>query len=44
MRQRRAPEVLDLGEASRGAILKRALPLLGGVIALVVAFRLIRRR
>jgi carbon monoxide dehydrogenase subunit G len=42
--ERRAPEVLDLGEASRGAILKRALPLLGGVIALVVAFRLIRRR
>ena len=42
--ERRAPEVLDLGEASRGAILKRALPLVGGVIALVVAFRLIRRR
>jgi carbon monoxide dehydrogenase subunit G len=42
--ERRAPEVLDLGEASRGAILKRALPLLGGVIAVVVLFRLVRRR
>jgi hypothetical protein len=41
--ERRAPEVLDLGEASREAVLKRALPVVGVLIALFVLFRLIRR-
>ncbi len=36
-------DVLDLGEASRDAVLKRALPLVGGVVALLVLLRLIRR-
>jgi carbon monoxide dehydrogenase subunit G len=42
--ERPTPNVLDLGEASRGAILKRALPLAGGLIAAFVILRLIRRR
>jgi carbon monoxide dehydrogenase subunit G len=42
--ERRAPDVLDLGEASREALLKRAIPLVGGVVALLVVLRLIRRR
>jgi carbon monoxide dehydrogenase subunit G len=42
--ERRAPEVLDLGEASREAVLKRALPVVGGAIALLIVLRLIRRR
>jgi hypothetical protein len=41
--ERRAPEVLDLGQASRAAVLKRALPLVGGVLALIVLIRVIRR-
>jgi uncharacterized protein len=41
--ERRAPEVLDLGEASREAVLKRALPLVGALIALIVLFRIVRR-
>jgi hypothetical protein len=36
--------VLDLGEASREAVLKRALPIVGGVVALLIVLRLIRRR
>jgi hypothetical protein len=36
--------VLDLGEASREAVLKRALPVVGGAIALLIVLRLIRRR
>ncbi len=36
-------DVLDLGEASREAVLKRALPLVGGVIALLVLIRIIKR-
>jgi carbon monoxide dehydrogenase subunit G len=36
-------DVLDLGEASRDAVLKRALPLVGGVVALLILIRLIRR-
>jgi carbon monoxide dehydrogenase subunit G len=36
-------DVLDLGEASREAVLKRALPLVGGVVALLILIRLIRR-
>jgi hypothetical protein len=35
--------VLDLGEASRDAVLKRALPLVGGVVALLILIRLIKR-
>jgi carbon monoxide dehydrogenase subunit G len=41
--QRRAPEVLDLGEASREAVLKRVLPLVGGVVALLIVLRWLRR-
>ena len=43
-RPRRAPtdDVLDLGEASRDAVLKRALPVIGGVVALLILLRLIR--
>jgi carbon monoxide dehydrogenase subunit G len=41
--ERRAPEVLDLGEASREAVLKRALPLVGGVVALLILLRWLRR-
>jgi uncharacterized protein len=36
-------DVLDLGEASRDAVLKRALPVVGGVVALLILLRLIRR-
>ncbi len=36
-------DVLDLGEASRDAVLKRALPLIGGAVALLILLRLIRR-
>jgi uncharacterized protein len=42
--ERPTPNVLDLGEASRGAILKRALPLAGALIAVFIILRLIRRR
>jgi carbon monoxide dehydrogenase subunit G len=41
--ERRTPEVLDLGEASRAALLKRALPLVGAVLALIVLIRIARR-
>jgi carbon monoxide dehydrogenase subunit G len=40
---RRAPEVLDLGEASREAVLKRAVPVVGALVALLILIRLIRR-
>jgi uncharacterized protein len=40
---RPTPEVLDLADASRDAVLKRALPLVGGVLALLLIIRLIRR-
>jgi len=36
-------DVLDLGEASRDAVLKRALPVAGGLVALLILLRLIRR-
>lgn len=36
-------DVLDLGEASREAVLKRVLPLVGGVVALLILIRLIKR-
>jgi carbon monoxide dehydrogenase subunit G len=35
--------VLDLGEVSRDAVLKRALPVVGAAVALLVLLRLIRR-
>ena len=41
--ERPTDDVLDLGEASRDAVLKRALPVIGGVIALLILLRLIRR-
>lgn len=40
---RQADDVLDLGEASREAVLKRAIPLVGAVVALLVLIRLIRK-
>jgi len=40
---RQAEDVLDLGEASREAVLKRAIPLVGGIVALLVLIRIIRR-
>jgi carbon monoxide dehydrogenase subunit G len=36
-------DVLDLAEASREAVLKRAIPLVAGIVALLVLIRLIRR-
>ena len=42
--QRPAPEVLDLGAASREAVLKRAAPVLAGLLALLVVLGLRRRR
>jgi carbon monoxide dehydrogenase subunit G len=36
-------DVLDLAEASREAVLKRALPVIGGLVALLILLRLIRR-
>jgi uncharacterized protein len=36
-------DVLDLGEVSRDAVLKRALPVVGAAVALLVLLRLIRR-
>jgi hypothetical protein len=37
-------EPLDLGEASREAVIKRVVPLAAGVGALVVVLWLLRRR
>ncbi len=37
-------EPLDIGAASYGAILKRALPVVAGVVALIVVFQLLRNR
>ena len=36
-------DVLDLGEASREALLKRAVPLVAGIVGLLVLIRLIKR-
>ena len=36
-------DVLDLGEASRDAVLKRCFPLVGGIIGLLILIRLIKR-
>jgi hypothetical protein len=35
--------VLDLGEASRDAVLKRLAPIAAGVVALLVLIRIVRR-
>jgi carbon monoxide dehydrogenase subunit G len=40
---RQADDVLDLGEAAGGAVLKRAIPVVGALVALLVLIRLIRR-
>lgn len=42
--RRPTPDVLDLGEASREAVLKRAAPALVGLLALLVLLALRRRR
>jgi uncharacterized protein len=42
-RPRPTPEVLDLADASREAVLKRALPVVGGVLVLLIILRIIRR-
>ena len=36
-------DVLDLGEASRDAVLKRAVPLAAGLVALLILIRIVRR-
>ncbi|MDA0165289.1 SRPBCC family protein [Solirubrobacter ginsenosidimutans] len=36
-------DVLDLGEASRDALLKRAVPLVAGIVGLLILIRLIKR-
>jgi carbon monoxide dehydrogenase subunit G len=41
--ERRTEDVLDLGEASRDAVLKRALPVVGALVGLLVLLRFIRR-
>jgi carbon monoxide dehydrogenase subunit G len=41
--ERPTDDVLDLGEAAGGAVLKRALPLVGAAVALLVLIRIIRR-
>jgi uncharacterized protein len=40
---RPTPEVLDLGEVSRDAVLKRAVPVVGAALVLFILLRLIRR-
>jgi uncharacterized protein len=40
---RQADDVLDLGEAAGGAVLKRALPLVGAAVALLILLRIVRR-
>jgi carbon monoxide dehydrogenase subunit G len=40
---RPTPEVLDLGEVSREALLKRAAPVVGAALVLLILLRLIRR-
>jgi carbon monoxide dehydrogenase subunit G len=40
---RPTPEVLDLGEVSRDAVLKRAAPVVGAALVLLILLRLIRR-
>jgi uncharacterized protein len=40
---RPTPEVLDLGEVSRDAVLKRAAPVVGGMLVLLILLRIVRR-
>jgi carbon monoxide dehydrogenase subunit G len=40
---RPTPDTLDIAEASREAVLKRAIPLLAGIAALLILIRIIRR-
>ncbi len=40
---RPTPEVLDLGEVSRDAVLKRAVPVVGAALVLLILLRIIRR-
>jgi uncharacterized protein len=40
---RPTPEVLDIGEVSREAVLKRAVPVVGAALVLLILLRLIRR-
>jgi uncharacterized protein len=41
--ERPTDDVLDLGEASREALLKRAIPLVAGIVGLLVLIRIIKR-
>jgi carbon monoxide dehydrogenase subunit G len=40
---RPTPDVLDLGEVSRDAVLKRAAPVVGGMLVLLILLRIVRR-
>ncbi len=42
--ERGAPDVLDLGEASRDAVIKRVVPVVGGLLLALVLLRVVRRR
>jgi carbon monoxide dehydrogenase subunit G len=42
--ERGAPDVLDLGEASRDAVVKRVVPVVGGLLLALVLLRVVRRR
>jgi uncharacterized protein len=42
--ERGAPDVLDLGEASRDAVVKRVVPIVGGLLLALVLLRVVRRR
>jgi hypothetical protein len=42
--ERGAPDVLDLGEASRDAVVKRVVPIVGGLLLALVLLRVVRMR
>jgi uncharacterized protein len=42
-RPRPTPEVLDLADASREAVLKRAAPVIGAAVLLLILLRIVRR-
>jgi carbon monoxide dehydrogenase subunit G len=42
--ERGAPDVLDLGEVSRDAVVKRVVPVVGGLLLALVVLRLVRKR
>jgi uncharacterized protein len=42
--ERGAPDVLDLGEASRDAVIKRVVPVVGGLLLALVLLRVVRKR